>query len=181
MIKTFSVTLTDAQVKALGRDIVDPDFFVTSNVEGIIGTIRQRADAACAAIVAEELLRLRQAGLPVPDDEDQIVMGAPIKSAAERAAEYQAELQQQAETAASLRPLTARQLRLGLVGNGIGLDEVAATIDAMPDGPDKDRALIEWQFATSFERDHPLIASVAAALGLTDEQVDMMWRAAHAL
>jgi len=73
--------------------------------------------------------------------------------------------------------LTARQLRLGLVSNGISLAQVSATIDAMPAGADKDKAQIEWEYASTFNRMHPLISTVGAALGLTDEQIDTMWAA----
>jgi hypothetical protein len=74
--------------------------------------------------------------------------------------------------------LSARQLRLGLLGNGFTLPQVAAVIEAMPDGPDKDTAQIEWEYATTFNRTHPLIAAVGGSLGLSDEQIDEMWAAA---
>lgn len=82
------------------------------------------------------------------------------------------------ERRAKMPELTARQFRLGLVQGGISPDTVAATIEAMPAGPDRDKAKIEWEYATSFKRVHPLIATVSAELGLTDAQVDAMWLAA---
>ncbi|MDK1377086.1 MULTISPECIES: hypothetical protein [unclassified Sinorhizobium] len=82
------------------------------------------------------------------------------------------------EIRAGMPPLTARQLRLGLINNGFTLAQVGAVIEAMPDGPDKETARIEWEFATNFNRMHPLIASVGSALGLTDIQIDTMWTAA---
>lgn len=83
-----------------------------------------------------------------------------------------------AEVRANLPPLTARQFRLGLINAGISPSEVTAAIDAMPTGIEKDRAQIEWEYATTFTRTHALIASVALSLGLTDEQIDTMWTAA---
>lgn len=80
-----------------------------------------------------------------------------------------------------MAPLSARQLRLGLVNGGFTLAQVSAVIDAMPAGPDKETARIEWEYATTFNRMHPLIATVGGALGLTDEQIDTMWTAAAAL
>ncbi|ATB03626.1 hypothetical protein VP03_12340 [Sinorhizobium meliloti] len=74
--------------------------------------------------------------------------------------------------------LTARQFRLGLVNNGLTPAQVTATIEAMPNGSAKETALIEWEYATTFNREHPLIATVGAALGLSDEQIDAMWVAA---
>ncbi|MCA1490091.1 hypothetical protein I6F11_04055 [Ensifer sp. NBAIM29] len=85
------------------------------------------------------------------------------------------------ETRAAMPSLTARQLRLGLVGNGISPAQVQATLDAMPAGADKEKALIEWEYATTFNRTHPLIATVGSSLGLTEAQIDTMWTAALTL
>ena len=74
-----------------------------------------------------------------------------------------------------LRPLTARQLRLALVTKGISLSSVKAAIDAIEDETDREVARIEWEHATTFERSHPLIEQVGAALGLTPGQIDDMW------
>lgn len=51
----------------------------------------------------------------------------------------------------------------------------------MPDGLDKVRAGIEWEYATTFSRMHPLIYTVAGAMGLSEEQIDDMWSAALGL
>jgi hypothetical protein len=74
--------------------------------------------------------------------------------------------------------LTARQLRLGLVNNGYSMSQVSAVIEAMPEGADKETARIEWEYATTFERPHTLIATVGTALGISEEQIDTMWEAA---
>jgi len=80
-----------------------------------------------------------------------------------------------------LGPLTARQLRLGLVTNGFNLDQVETTIATIEDAQDRAVAQIEWEYASLFERDHPLIAQVGASLGLTVEQIDTMWQQALTL
>lgn len=85
------------------------------------------------------------------------------------------------ELRASLPPLTARQLRLGLLSAGISPSQVDTAIGAMPAGQDRDRALIEWEYANSFNRAHPLLAVVGSSLNLTDEQIDAMWSAALSL
>lgn len=72
-------------------------------------------------------------------------------------------------------PITKRQLRLTLVRNGIALSAVEEAISAMPDGLEKEEAQIEWADANTFSRDHPTLLFIAAALGLTDAQVDTMW------
>lgn len=74
-----------------------------------------------------------------------------------------------------MNPLTARQLRLGLVSNGISLSQVEASIDAIENQRDRDAARIEWEYASTFDRQHPLIEQVGGALGLTGEQIDAMW------
>lgn len=71
--------------------------------------------------------------------------------------------------------LTSRQLRLGLVANGISLSSVEAAIDAIEDPTDREVARIEWEYATTFERSHPLVNQIGTALGLTPEQIDDMW------
>ncbi|SDJ19129.1 hypothetical protein SAMN05428983_0562 [Agrobacterium fabrum] len=72
-------------------------------------------------------------------------------------------------------PITKRQLRLTLVRNGISLASVDAAIASMPDGLAKEEAQIEWADASSFNRNHPTLLLIAAALGLTEAQVDAMW------
>ncbi|MCJ8519032.1 hypothetical protein ABID21_001940 [Pseudorhizobium tarimense] len=71
--------------------------------------------------------------------------------------------------------LTARQLRLGLVTNGFALDQVEAAIAVIEDPQQRAVAQIEWEYASQFERSHPLIEQVGAALGLTVTQIDAMW------
>lgn len=76
---------------------------------------------------------------------------------------------------APLPPLTRRQLRLGLLSIGITAEDVEAEINAIVDPTERAYGMIEWQDATQFRRDHPLIAQVAVALALPPEQVDDLW------
>jgi hypothetical protein len=73
--------------------------------------------------------------------------------------------------------LTARQFRLGLVNAGLTPSQVTAAIEAMPAGTAKEKAKIEWEYATTFKRTHPLIGTIAAAMGLAPDNVDSMWMA----
>lgn len=82
------------------------------------------------------------------------------------------------EIRANMPALAARQMRLGLVGAGVSPNEVTAALEGLPDGREKEAAMIEWEYATSYHRTHPLVATVGAALDLTDEQIDAMWTAA---
>lgn len=81
------------------------------------------------------------------------------------------------EIRANMQPLTARQLRLGLINNGILPSQVATQLAAIPDPTQREIAETEWEYASTFTRTHNLIALVSAQLGLTPEQVDTMWMA----
>lgn len=74
--------------------------------------------------------------------------------------------------------LSAVQVRLALLAAGITFAHVDAAIDALPAGVERDTARTYWEYSVELHREHPLIAQFAAALGLTDEQVDTMWRGA---
>ncbi|CUA90943.1 hypothetical protein Ga0061061_1176 [Chelatococcus sambhunathii] len=80
-----------------------------------------------------------------------------------------------------LRPLNPRQLRLGLLNNSISLASVEAAIEAIEDPAARERAIVEWEYAPIYKREHVLIAHIGAALGLTEEQIDDMWSEAQTL
>lgn len=75
--------------------------------------------------------------------------------------------------------VTMRQARLALLGAGL-LDDVEAAINAMSD-PAKTAARIEWDYSNTLRRDHPLVATLGAGLGLTSGQLDDLFIAAGAL
>lgn len=56
-------------------------------------------------------------------------------------------------------------------------DAVEACISKLPSLEEQDDAHDLWQYATKIERSHQLVASVAQQLGLTDAQVDEVFRA----
>lgn len=68
--------------------------------------------------------------------------------------------------------VSAFQARAALLSNGL-LDDVEAAVAAA------DRLTrTAWEYAQAFERSSPTIATLAAALGLSDEQLDELFRAA---
>lgn len=77
--------------------------------------------------------------------------------------------------------LTRRQLRLGLLSNGITTAQVEAVIAAIPDEITRETAQIEWADASAYERSHPLVDQIGAAMGLAPEQIDAMWIEAAAI
>lgn len=72
-----------------------------------------------------------------------------------------------------LTPITRRQLRLTLLAHGL-LELVEPAIASL-DNPERSIAVIEWQDASEYRRDHALIAQIGAALALTEPEIDSMW------
>lgn len=76
--------------------------------------------------------------------------------------------------------ITAKQIRLGLLGFGVSIQNIELTINKMPE-PQKSQALITWEYATIFERENPMIADLGSQLGLTSEQIDYLFMEASKL
>jgi hypothetical protein len=85
---TYTITLTDAEDKALGAVAFSKD-------EWIQNAVHDRCRIAIEEIVATEVQRLLAAGQPITGTKEEIVLAAPIKSAAERQAEFEAQQQEQ--------------------------------------------------------------------------------------
>lgn len=83
--------------------------------------------------------------------------------------------------APSLVPVrvTARQAQLCLLQSGY-LQQVQAVIDALPPAV-KAAAQITWDKSLYLDRDNPMLASLAATIGLTDTQIDALFIQAAAL
>jgi hypothetical protein len=74
--------------------------------------------------------------------------------------------------------VTARQIRLWLVRHGVSLSAVDAAIDWIPDAQVREECRVEWDYAPWVERRHPMLVPLAAALGLSEAQVDEAFREA---
>lgn len=68
--------------------------------------------------------------------------------------------------------VSARQIRLWLIQRGVSMAAVDAAINALPDAAEREAVQVEWEYAPYVERTHPMLVPLAAALGLTEEQVD---------
>lgn len=79
-----------------------------------------------------------------------------------------------------LRPLTRRQFKLVLMESNL-LTAIETAIAGIEDESLKARIEIEYKEATSFVRESDSVAYMGALLGLTDEQVDIMWSQALTL
>lgn len=88
--------------------------------------------------------------------------------------------------AAGPRPLppvppsvTMRQARLALLGAGL-LSSVESAIDAMSE-PASSAARIEWDYSNEVQRHNGVVAALGPALGLSDAQIDALFRTAARL
>ena len=75
--------------------------------------------------------------------------------------------------------VTMRQARLALLSAGL-LDTAQGVIDALP-MPARRQAQIEWEYALSVRRDHPLIALMISEGLATEAEVDGLYVAAAGL
>lgn len=75
--------------------------------------------------------------------------------------------------------VSMRQARLALLNAGL-LTTVNAAVAAMA-GVEGDAARIEWEYATTVERNSPLVVGLGAALSLSNEQLDQLFVAAGGL
>jgi len=76
----YTITLSDAENKALG-------YIAASQEDWINNAVHERCRLAIEDIVAAEIQRKLAAGETISGTKDDIVMAAPIKSAAEKNAE----------------------------------------------------------------------------------------------
>lgn len=79
-----------------------------------------------------------------------------------------------------INSVTPRQMRIALVMSGISLSTIDAMIDTLPE-PNKSVARITWEYSVEFQRNNPLLTSMAPALGLTSTQVDQLFALAATL
>ncbi len=72
--------------------------------------------------------------------------------------------------------LDGRQIRMALIAEGITLTEVQNAIDSLTE-PSKSLTQVSWDYGTVFTHQDPLIQAIIALLGLTETQVDSIFRA----
>jgi hypothetical protein len=81
---TYTITLSDAEDKALGVVAFSQDDWIQN-------AVHERCRIAMEEIIAAEVQRLLGEGKSITGSKDDIVMAAPIQSAAERQAEAEAQ------------------------------------------------------------------------------------------
>lgn len=80
-----------------------------------------------------------------------------------------------------LKPLTRRQFRLALVMNGFALADIEALINQIEDDMQRQIIQIEWQDATTFERQSQNLQIMAELMQLDTAQIDGLWSQALSL
>ena len=70
--------------------------------------------------------------------------------------------------------ITKRQAKQQLLLDG-KLDQVQEVIDSITDETERMMAQLYWYESTEFERSHPTLTEIGAALGLTEAELDMMF------
>lgn len=75
--------------------------------------------------------------------------------------------------------VTMRQARLALLQSGL-LSTVEAAISSMP-GVEGQVARIEWEYATTLDKSHPLTLAMAQTLSFTEQQLDELFQLASTL
>lgn len=68
--------------------------------------------------------------------------------------------------------VSARQIRLWLIRNGISLQNITDSINNIGDQILRDSVAIEWEYAPYIERNHPMLVPLASSLGLTEADID---------
>lgn len=81
----------------------------------------------------------------------------------------------------ALMVVTPAQIRLALLQAGIPPASITAAITQIPDDTARETASILWEYATQFERNHPFVAQIGAALNKTDEEIDAIFTVAKTL
>lgn len=87
---TYTINLSDAEDKALGAVAFSQDDWIQN-------AVKERCRIAMEEIIAAEVQRLLDAGQSITGSKDDIVLAAPIQSAAERQAELEAQQAQKAQ------------------------------------------------------------------------------------
>lgn len=110
----------------------------------------------------------------------KMVDGVIVDMTPEEQAEFIASMPQPMEP--PVPSVTPRQLRLWLIDNGVQLSNVDDAINAMaiPESA-KQKALVEWEYATVYQFDNPLVAQIGALLGLDETEMKAGFAAASLL
>jgi hypothetical protein len=76
--------------------------------------------------------------------------------------------------------VSPRQMRIALITSGVSLQDIEDTLDSLPE-PHRSIAKVTWEYSVEFQRNNPILISLAPMLGLTEQQVDDLFILASTL
>lgn len=80
----------------------------------------------------------------------------------------------------AIKPVTPRQMRIALIMSGFSLDSIEDTINSLTE-PQRSIVRVTWEYSVEFQRDNPVLNSMAGVLGLTSQQIDNLFTLAATL
>lgn len=83
------------------------------------------------------------------------------------------------ELRAGLPPLTRRRFRRALYKMGITAADVEAALVQIQDVDARELAIIDWEDAGEYERNHPILLQLAQTFNLSPELIDQRWKEAE--
>lgn len=118
--------------------------------------------------------RMPQDAQPIDDALYRSMLGEQIEPGPDGLPQVKA-----AEHAPAPQSVTMRQARLALLtAEKLGMVELA--LAGLP-SPQREAAAIEWEFAATVDRESPLVTTMTAALGMTDDELDQLFMLASTL
>lgn len=180
-LDTLSWPVTESDIRALHPNVSFPHPFVPPDGYAYVfpapqpayNAITERVQAA--APVLTNLGHWEQVWEVVPRFVDYTDADDVLHTAAEQIAAETERLR----LASVPQSVTMRQARLALHAAGL-LSSVDTAIASMQE-PAKTAALIEWEYASAVERNAGLVPAMAAALGMSEADIDDLFIAAATL
>jgi hypothetical protein len=77
--------------------------------------------------------------------------------------------------------ITATQIRLWLVRNGISMEQVSSAIASIEDPQSRAEAEVLWEYAPYVERTNPLVGMISTGFGMDEAAIDNAFREASTL
>jgi hypothetical protein len=81
----------------------------------------------------------------------------------------------------AIPPCTPRQIRLWLLSMGITESMIEAQINQIEDPNDRAATLVEFKYASEFQRDHNFVTEIGLSLGLSEDEIDSGFKIAGSL
>lgn len=123
----------------------------------------------------------------MPDDYPYMVYGEQVENSIEITEDDLVTLRNTFDLTAYLaaikpipKTVTPRQIRTALVLSGFSLSAIDGAIDTLSE-PTRSVTRIAWEYSIEFQRDNPLIMSMAPMLNLTALQIDNLFLFASTL